>query len=161
MLAVYTGASVSTLTYVASNEAEGGLAGAPSAVQFQAAAATTYRIAIDGRDLGSSLRNLGTAVLNWRFVPGPANDAFAAAAAIFGIQGSVDGSTLGATREPFERPHAYEIARNSVWYRFTPAFDADVSFATTPDWRNRIAVYSGTALTTLGPPTTHTRRATR
>ena len=151
VLAVYTGTSVSALSYVASNEAEGGLAGAQSAVQFQASAGTTYRIAIDGRDLGGSLRNIGTAVVNWRFVAAPPNDAFAAAAAISGIEGRVDGTTLGATREPFEPPHVYEIARNSVWYRFTPAFDADVSFATTQDWRNRVAVYSGMSLTSLWP----------
>jgi hypothetical protein len=149
VLAVYAGSAVDGLTHVASNESHNGLYGAASRVFFDATAGTVYRIAVDGNDTGGSLKAEGEVVLNWQFVPPPPNDHFAAAQPISGLSGSVTGSTYGATREPFEPPHAYEIARNSVWYRYTPAFDGAVYFSVDEDWKSRIAIYAGTSLALL------------
>jgi len=105
LVAVYTGSAVNALTEVAANDDACGLR---SSVSFQAAAGTTYRIAIDGLN-GA----IGTYELLLRLAP--ANDDFANAQVISGDGGSAAGTTLGASRQAGE-PDYLEA---SVWYRWT------------------------------------------
>ena len=57
LLAVYTGSDVANLTWIASDNASGGLTGR-SLLQFNALAGTTYHIAVDGFNAASSRINL-------------------------------------------------------------------------------------------------------
>ncbi len=65
LLGVYTGSAVNGLTLVANNDDVGG-GNTTSAVQFNAVAGTTYRIAVDGFD---NVR--GNVGLNWNFPTQP------------------------------------------------------------------------------------------
>ncbi|MBX3727790.1 MAG: WD40 repeat domain-containing protein, partial [Candidatus Sumerlaeia bacterium] len=63
----------------------------------------------------------------------PANDHFANATLLSGLSGSVDGSTIGATRELFEPRHWYggdEADAPSVWYRWVAPASGTVRFGT-------------------------------
>jgi hypothetical protein len=62
LLGIYTGSSVSTLTFIAASDDAGGLF--TSRVTFNSTAGVTYRIAIDGKG-GAS----GISMLNWRPQP--------------------------------------------------------------------------------------------
>lgn len=63
MLGVYTGSAVNGLSLVANND---DAVGNTSAVNFNAVAGTTYRIAVDGFNSGSGAAN-GNINLNWNF----------------------------------------------------------------------------------------------
>ena len=141
LLAVYTGSAVNTLTVVASNDdiTPGYL---QSQVTFAASAGTTYRIAVDG--YGGAV---GTVVLN---VSPPGNDDFASAYLIAGNSGVTNGSNFGATKEPNEPAHAYDVGGHSLWYRWVAPATGPVDFNTAgSDFNTTLAVYTGTALTNL------------
>ena len=99
VVAIYTGASVSGLTAVASGRGN-------HLVNFAAAAGTTYRIALDSLDAGQY------GDFTFRLVPGatpPANDVFASATAITGNNYALSNfSNVGATKEPGEPNHCNE-----------------------------------------------------
>jgi hypothetical protein len=114
LLAVYTGSAVNALTGVAANDDTCGLR---SSVSFQAAAGDTYRIAIDGLN-GA----IGTYELLVRLAP--PNDDFADAKAISGESGSVEGTTVGASRQAGEP----DYLDGSVWYRWTAPSSGWASF---------------------------------
>ncbi|MFO1476205.1 MAG: lysyl oxidase family protein [Verrucomicrobiota bacterium] len=141
LLAVYTGTSVNSLAPVTYNDNIGGGI-LQSQVSFFANAGTTYRIAVDGY-LGA----VGTVVLN---LNPPANDDFAAAFAITGTTGSTNGSNLGASKEPLEPAHAFDVGGHSIWYRWTAPADGPVDFNTMGSgFDTSLAVYTGTSVTNL------------
>jgi Ca2+-binding RTX toxin-like protein len=140
LLAVYTGATVATLTPVASNDDVAGFGGG-SSVSFATVAGTTYRIAIDGYN-GKS----GVAFLEWR--ESPPNDNFADAVVLSGASGSRTGDTAnGATTELGEDVFA---SLQSVWYQWTPPADGTYKFSTNGSgFDTLMAIYSGTSIEDL------------
>jgi hypothetical protein len=82
----------------------------------------------------------------------PANDAFAAALAIAGDRGSVEGANAGATKEPGEPAHAGNAGGASVWFRWTAPRDGQFAVATgQSDFDTLLAVYTGPGLGALAP----------
>jgi hypothetical protein len=146
-LAVYLGSSLDALTEVVGND---DACGTGSTVRFNAVAGRTYWIAVDGQgvDEGSFTLRLEQGA--------PANDSFAAATVIPPELGStsIAGSNRNATGEPGEPDHFYgdTAPTASVWYRWTPAQDADISVDTCDsDFDTVLALYSGTSLDDLTP----------
>jgi Ca2+-binding RTX toxin-like protein len=111
VLGVYTGASVDSLTEVASNDNFG--SGLASRLSFAAIPGTTYYIAVDGAGGAQGPFSL-------RFRQGPENDAFADASLIEGAQGVVKGTVYGATSEFGEPLHG---GGATVWYRWVAPAD--------------------------------------
>ena len=105
LLAVYTGGSVDALVPVVSNDDACGL---QSSVSFDASEGSTYRIAVDGLQ-GAT----GAFTLSLRLAP--MNDDFAKAVELTGDEGTMSGTTQGASTENGE---PYSLG-NSVWYSWT------------------------------------------
>jgi Ca2+-binding RTX toxin-like protein len=117
-------------------------------------AGTEYRIAVDGYEAGFNL--------SWRLHSAPANDAFATATTLTGLDASLpviqDGVDF-ATGEAGEPRHQVGAApAHSVWYRWTAPWTSKVTVdAQVGDvGRNQcfydatdVAVYTGTSLTAL------------
>jgi hypothetical protein len=135
LLAAYTGSAVDALTEVASNDDANGFP--TSEISFNAVHGTTYSIAIDGAG-GDS----GTSELSWDLQP--PNDNFAAAQLLSGDQSSVDGTTVGATKEASEPNHAGDTGGSSVWYRWTAPATGTLALDTcNSDFDTLLAVYTG------------------
>lgn len=81
----------------------------------------------------------------------PANDNFVDAQIISGYSGSVTGSNVGATKEPCEPNHYYNIPGGaSVWYRWTAPASGNATFDTFgSDFDTILAVYTGDNLCNL------------
>ena len=77
----------------------------------------------------------------------PANDNFANAQPILGTSGVINGSNLGATREPNEPKHAGIEGTGSVWFRWQAPNSGKFAFTTFGSAsRTLLAVYTGTSL---------------
>jgi hypothetical protein len=76
----------------------------------------------------------------------PPNDAFSSAITISGDVGSIDGTTVGATREPGEPP-----GDSSVWYNWTPqrAWTALASLERVSARLLNLEVYTGSSVGAL------------
>jgi hypothetical protein len=145
VLAVYTGADVSTLTLVASNNNIGGNTNRQSLVSFPAVANTTYHIAAGGFS-----NAVGTLHLN---VDPPANDDFADRLTINEPAGSVAGYNLGASKELNETAHATDVGGASVWYQWTAPTSGFVDFNTLGSSFDTImAVYTNSVIVTNSLP---------
>ena len=111
--------------------------------RFQAAAGTTYRIAIDGK--GGSVGSFGLA-----FERAPANDDFAAARQLgAGLPAYGGAVTKLASKEAGEPDHAGDAGGHSVWYSWTPASDGPVARLDLRLWGDLdavLAVYTGSAV---------------
>lgn len=142
-VAVYTGSSVALLTPVASD-----YSCAKAKASFAAVSGTTYRIAVDQTYFGP-----GTFTLSLKQFVIPANDAFAAATALSGVNTvRIGENNVGATEEVGEPNHAGAVGQGSVWYAWTAPKDgkgnvgiikADFCFA--------IGVYTGSSVNMLAP----------
>lgn len=92
-----------------------------------------------------------SAITVFPFTP-PANDSFAAAAAIFGGAAAVNGSTVGATSEAGEPAHAGSPAAHSAWWTWTAPFSRRIALNTIgSSFDTRLAVYSGNSVSALTP----------
>ena len=143
ILAVYTGDVLSSLTELASNDDNG--CGTQSGVRFEAAAGTTYQIAVDGFD------DEGNIELRFQTSPlPPENDNFANRIAITGYL-TRTGVNVGATAEAGEPDHVGgESAAASVWWRWTPLVSGRVEIDTFGSCLDTVlAVYTGTSLGNL------------
>jgi hypothetical protein len=143
LLGVYTGPALLNISQVVSNDDD---CGDRSHVVFPASAGTTYHIAVDG-----SGGAVGTFTLAWSRALPPANDGFAAAQQLSGAVGTVNGTTLAATREPREPAHGSPDPSASVWYRWTAGFTGGVTFdvCSRTAFDSVLAVYTGTSLSSL------------
>ncbi|HEU5253143.1 MAG TPA: hypothetical protein VFU16_07455 [Solirubrobacterales bacterium] len=151
LVAVYTGSAVDALTPVASNESPlGGCSffSEPPQAEFEAAAGTTYWIAVDGRDGDEGAFEL---LLD----PPPANDDFANATALDPEPPqNVFGTTRLADKETGEPAHAGDPGGNSVWYSWTPSENGTVDVSTCSGSSNIdavLAVYTGSDVDALTP----------
>jgi len=79
----------------------------------------------------------------------PTNDHFADALPVSGTDGSVDGFTVGATREPDENEHYGQPDGASVWYRWTAPADGVVQFVVAADFDAFIGVLEGEGVSGL------------
>jgi len=140
VLAVYTGAAVNALTEVAANN---NACGSQSRVSYQAAAGTTYRIAVDG-----VAGDTGAVELDLRL--SPPNDDFDDAVEVAGDAGSVAGLTTGASIEADEPDHFSGYGYPSVWYSWTAPSNGWATFETCgATYDSVLAVYSGSQLAQL------------
>lgn len=116
LLAVYTGDSVGALAKVpgAANDDACGL---QSEVSFVATEGVTYRIAVDGV-------NAATGEVKLALRLAPPNDDFDDAETLTGNEGSVDGTTIGSSREAGEPDYLYQ----TVWYRWTAPSSGPATF---------------------------------
>jgi M6 family metalloprotease-like protein len=113
LLGVYRGSSVAALHEVASNDDVNPTTGW-SRVTAKVKRGVTYRIAIDGQNLGAGAGQ-GPTSLSYRYVP--INDRFANATKLSGKRGKKVSSNAGAGRERKEpRKIAGKKAGQSVWY---------------------------------------------
>ncbi len=148
LLGVYTGNSLATLVPIASNDDIVAGVNQQSRVSFQVAAGTVYHIAVDGYNQTSP--ESGSVVLNWQITLG--NDSFAQGQVISGSSGSVNGSTLGATKEAGEPAHAGNDGGSSIWYFWTAPSANPVTLDTLGSgFDTLLAVYTGGSVGALTP----------
>jgi hypothetical protein len=144
LLGVYTGSQVGFLAPVASNDDVVPGSFFQSQVSFPATAGTTYHIAVDGYN-----QQVGMVVLN---LNPPRNDDFDSSFVIAGSTGTTNGTTIGASKEPYELAHAFDVGGHSVWYRWSAPQSGPVNFDTLHSGYNTtLAIYTGTAVTNLTP----------
>lgn len=137
VLAVYTGASVDELYEVAVNNDDADRDPA-SRVVFPAERGTTYAVAVAGFRAFT-----GEYVLSWTVTDPLANDDFAGAAPLAGQGGTVEGSTVGATKEPGEPFHEH-FAQPSVWFSWTAPSNGVATFDTAGSgFHTVLAFYTG------------------
>jgi hypothetical protein len=143
LVGIYVGSNVAALGPIAFNDDS---CGERSQAVLNAVAGTTYNIVVDGYD-GVA----GTFTLSWGPLVAPLNDSFAGAQALTGARGSVDGTNLGATRDPGEPVHGSSAPYGSVWYRWTASLTGAVGFDTCRGafFDTVIGAYSGTVLSRL------------
>jgi len=90
------------------------------------------------------------ATRTWTAAVPPSNDAFAAAQALTGDPGTVNGTNRFATKEPGEPAHAGFAGGHSIWYRWTASATVAVTFETTgSSFDTVLAVYRGTSVSAL------------
>ena len=148
VLGVYTGASVSNLVLVASND-KGECDGGGSTVSFLAVTGTTYHIAVDGYfGAAGSIRLV--------FVPSnppgtPPNDAFTNRTFLTGSNFIVLAANMGASLEPNEPNHTSYVDGSTIWWSWTAPAKGLARFSLDGSCYVRLlAAYTNTALTTLG-----------
>jgi hypothetical protein len=140
LLAVYTGSAVGSLTLVTNNDDIVPGSTLQSRVAFNAVAGTTYHIAVDGFN-GASGRVILTANQT------VANDNFSACIFSGGVQGSLSGSTMGATKETGEPNHAGNTGGHSTWYCWTAPISGNATFDTFGStFDTTLAIYTGGSL---------------
>lgn len=147
VLAVYQGASLSSLNALASNDDAN--ASRTSQVSLAVTAGQTYLIAVDG--YGES-RGVVEMSLNLGPMPVVPNDAFAQATPIPTGTSRVTGSNVGATGEAGEPAHHSDDAHplQSLWWRWTaPSTGSVIVDLSGSDFDTVLAVYEGASLTTL------------
>lgn len=151
VIGVYTGASVSGLAEVASDDNSGSGFRAEVA-NLLLTSGTTYHIAIDGKAGATGKTDV---TLSYVVASPPANDSFANAEVLnISTFPSFTAETLFATGEVGEPAHASfalgGINSKSVWYTFTPASETfilvDVSSA---EFNAVAAIYTGTNMSDL------------
>jgi hypothetical protein len=82
----------------------------------------------------------------------PGNDNFANATAIIYGSGSaqMNGTNVGATKQPGEPNHAGDTGGRSVWWKWTPDISGTASLTTAgSNFDTLLAVYTGTSVSTL------------
>ena len=144
LLAVYTGDTLSNLTFVTFNDRETNT----SIVTFNVVAGTVYQISVDG-----AIGTAGNIVLHLTLGPTeapPANDRFANRALIAGSQTNVSASNVGASREPAEPLHAHVLGANSVWWTWTAPSSGGLTLTTEgSSFDTVVGVYTGSSISNL------------
>ena len=80
----------------------------------------------------------------------PANDAFVNATTLTGTNGSVTGSSIGATKEPGEPAHAFNAGGASIWFSWQAPISGAVTFDTIgSDFDTLLGVYTGSSVSSL------------
>jgi len=147
VLAVYTGNSLASLSFLAGND-DSGSGNTTSSISVNITAGTTYTIAVAGKPGGQGALALALNTV-------PVNDVFANAQILTGPSVAVAGSNVGATPETGDPQPKDARGRvlgdgKSVWYRWTaPAnhrFHVSVSDQAIDPL---VAIYTGTSLGNL------------
>jgi hypothetical protein len=147
-MAVYTGTQLQALTPVADNRAD-----RDCVLQFLIKKGVQYDIAFDSFGAEGDAGGY-----SFDAYPFPPNDQFADAQPLSidpNTDGSVDGTTRGATAEAGEPDHSPGVeAGYSVWYRWTAPRTERVTFDTCAEFHyidTLLAVYEGSSLSSLSP----------
>ncbi|MBL9198975.1 MAG: C39 family peptidase [Opitutaceae bacterium] len=146
VLGLYTGAAVNALTTIATND--DGAADYSSALSTPVARGTNYHIAVDGYEQANGRVRLALtfAAAGAR----PANDNFAARAALAGSPASATAVTAGASKETGEPNHAGSAGGASVWWTWTAPADGTVTLSTEGSTFDTVlAVYTGATFASL------------
>ncbi|NEP72931.1 MAG: S8 family serine peptidase [Okeania sp. SIO2G4] len=144
VLAAYTGASVSNLTEVDSNDDSGG--GTQSEVVFDAVEGTTYHFAVDGF-LGATGNIAIDLSLETTDVE---NDNFSNSISLSGSSASTTGNNINATIESGEPDHAGNPGGSSVWWNWTAPSSGTVTIGTDgSDFNTILGVYTGSSVSNL------------
>ena len=139
LLGVYTGASVSALTEVAS---AAGRSNTVAKANFDAVQGTVYHFAVDGQDGVSGAFNL------YLRLPA-ANDDFVNRFTVANTNVTIPGTTANATREPGEPNHAGDSSPpTSVWWKWTAPVSGRAVITVT-NYGQYLGVYTGTAVSNL------------
>ncbi len=149
LLAVYTGSAVNSLTPVASSDdsSQAGCGSTSSAVTFTAAAGTTYKIAVDGKDGDEGSFEL-------KLKGPPANDDFATPQTLGpALPAYAYESNVLASKQAGEPNHAGNAGGHSLWYSWTPTSSGPVAVSTCNynGLDTLLAVYTGSAVNSLTP----------
>ena len=91
------------------------------------------------------------------------NDLFANATQIEGANGSLSGTTVGATFPESGEPDPSGVIDHTVWYAWTAPANGPATFSIAAEFDGAAAVYTGSARRTASSrsPTTPTRRRSR
>ncbi len=146
VLAVYTGSAVNALTLVDDNDDSG--SGTQSALAVSVTGGVTYRIAVDGFDIGEGGISLEYNYVDSDTVP---NDQFADRITLPSASTSAFGVNLGATGEIGEPNHTANSAPlQSIWWSWTAPADGQLSVGTDGStFDTTLAVYQGTSVDNL------------
>ena len=146
VLAVYTGASLTALTPVTSND-NVATSVKYSQVDFTTTRGTTYYFAVDGNSGASGqviLNGTGTSLA------GPSNDNFTSATSVSGGTWTISGSNFNATRETDEPNHGATSGYSSVWFSWSPTVSGMYTLSTSGSgFDTLLGVYTGTDFTDL------------
>ncbi len=142
LLGVYTGASVDSLTPVASDDSVSTPCGNQSQAIFTAVPGTTYRIAVDGNAGAVGSIELAISVA-------PANDDFPGAT-LTGLPVVTSANSARATKQPGEPDHAGSPGGKSVWWSWTALTSETIVIDTCgSDFDTVLGVYTGSAVNSL------------
>jgi subtilisin family serine protease len=142
LLAVYTGASVSSLSLVAS---DGGQGWPFSTVNFTAMTGASYQIVVDGFN-GAS----GPVQLNLKMSVPPPNDQFVNRILLSGSHVTTTGNNLNATKEAGEPLHAGNSGGKSVWWSWIAPSSGPVAVTTAgSSFDTSLGVYTGAIVSGL------------
>ena len=166
LLALYTNATLSTLSLCASNSTwyiyywsvdptngevvpVGTWCVLPS-FTFPVVRGQTYQLSLDGAN-GS----FGIASMALSFAPAPfppVNDNFSQATVLAGSSLAIAGTTVAATREFGEPSDGLDLAARTVWYAWTAPANGNVQVTATANTGSlAVAVYAGASLGNLIP----------
>jgi len=147
-LAVYTGATLKTLSEVKSND-DGCFQ--QSKVTFEATMGTEYKIVVDGfNTVGAAAQ--GPFTLRIHVPSTPSNDNFASPKALSpSVPLSISDSNEDATKEGSEPEHSeINTTGASVWYSWKPTESGPVAIDTCESsFQAAVAVYTGSAIGSL------------
>ncbi|HEX8551181.1 MAG TPA: S8 family serine peptidase [Abditibacteriaceae bacterium] len=124
VIGIYTGNSVGTLTRITG---DGYSTENAATTAWRTVPGTTYFIAVDGTKYGAETTT-GNILLNWKLDRSPANDMYAGAQTITGLNGNTTGTTFGAYVEDGEDYH--DGRESSVWFKWTAPANGAVTFDT-------------------------------
>jgi hypothetical protein len=115
---------------------------------YSALANGTHSFSVRARD-GVGNTDATPAVRDWAVQVGVANDMFANAQAV--AKGtSINGSNVGATKEPGEPAHAGNAGGRSIWFQWTATANGAVTFSTAgSSFDTTLGVYRGTSVAAL------------
>ncbi|MBM3832140.1 MAG: hypothetical protein FJ403_02460 [Verrucomicrobia bacterium] len=146
VLAVYSGAALTSLVEVASDDQSG--INNTSKLAFNSAAGVTYHIAVDG--FSEATGNIRLSLAVGAAISLPANDNFAQSAALTGRSVTINGSNENATAEASEPAHTGLRAQSSVWWKWTAPDTGGVTVDTAgSDFDTLLGVYTGRSLSEL------------
>jgi hypothetical protein len=140
VLGIYTGNGY-PLSPVTSND-DVGNGDTTSAAGFHAVVGTTYFIQV------GSFNDTATGPIDLSWAQGLANDEFAFATTISGLNGSFDSTNAGATIEPGE-PDFDGAGASSVWYAWTAPVDGPATVSFTSGSDSALGVYTGSSVDAL------------
>lgn len=149
VLAVYTGATVSSLALLGDND-DVDRSTRQSRVTVRTTAGTEYRAAVEAFLTDSGVLREGAVKLAWSFEPGGNNDNFAQAQLLTGTAGRVTGESWQATVEPDEPRHAGNRGGASVWYRWIAPATGNATFDTVGSTFDTVlGIYTGASVDAL------------
>lgn len=127
----------------------------PLETRFHASVSGTAQGA-DGQTLDGNCNRISEGarddIYRWDFATSPANDNFVDAAVLEGSSGAIVVDNTLATREAGEPDHAGAFGMASLWWRWTPSENQNVSFDSMgSDFETVQAIYTGNTLTDLTP----------